>query len=70
MVERSVPLTYKLFSIVDVPVPPIYILPDTENCSAGVLVPTPTAPKNVEVAVVDVAVKYVETVSPTTESVA
>ena len=55
----SVSSTCRLFSMVDVPVPPMYTSPATENVSVGVVVPMPTRPyssmmKCVVVAVPDV----------------
>lgn len=44
LVARSVPSTCKLFCIVEVPVPPMYISPETANVAEGVVVPIPTLP--------------------------
>ena len=57
----------------DTPIPTLlakYAFPETESGALGVEVPIPTPPINVLVAVVLVAVKFLATTSPTTESLA
>ena len=54
-----VPLTLRLFSNVEVPVPPTKSRFATDNCSVGVDVPMPRFPAKYEVAEDDVAMKFV-----------
>ena len=54
-----VPLTLRLFSNVEVPVPPTKSRFATDNCSVGVDVPMPRFPAKYEVADDEVAMKFV-----------